>query len=211
MKIGLLGKKIGMTQIFEADNRCVPVTVVEAGPCPIVHKKTEKTDGYDAIQLGFGAQKLHRLSKAMKGHLKKAQVQAVSHLKEVRTEGESEQKVGEVLTVSVFKAGQKVDVICFTKGHGFQGVVKRHGFSGGPASHGSMSHRRGGSYGQCQWPGEVDKGHKMPGRMGNARRTIQNLKIVKILEKKNLLLIKGNLPGAKGATVLICSAKKVSP
>lgn len=208
MNTTLIGKKIGMTQIFDNDNRLVPVTVVEVGPCPVTQVKTEETDGYNAIQIGFREQKAHRLSKAKRGHLKKAGVDPVRELKEVRMGEVPTQKAGDVLMVELFEEGQSVDVVGFSKGRGFQGVVKRHGFSGGPASHGSMFHRRGGSYGQCQWPGEVHKGRKMPGRMGNARRTVQNIKVVKIFKDKNLVLLKGSFPGANGMSVLIRSAKK---
>ncbi len=197
-----------MTQIFDSDNCLVPVTVVEAGPCPVTQVKTEATDGYNAIQIGFRKQKARRLSKAGIGHLKKASVDPVRELKEIRTSETPTQKAGEVLTVALFQEGQLVDVVGVSKGRGFQGVVKRHGFSGGPASHGSTFHRRGGSYGQCQWPGEVDKGRKMPGQMGNARRTVQNLKVSKVLKDKNLLLIRGSFPGSNGSSVLIRSAKK---
>ena len=208
MNIALIGKKIGMTQVFDSDNSFVPVTLVEVGPCPVTQVKTESTDGYNAIQIGFREQKAQRLSKPKIGHMKKAGVDPVRELKEVRTSEVPTQKAGDLLTVELFEEGQLVDVIGMTKGRGFQGVMKRHGFSGGPASHGSMFHRRGGSYGQCQWPGEVHKGRKMPGRMGHTRRTVQNLKVVKILKDKNLVLLKGSFPGANGMSVLIRSAKK---
>ena len=206
--IGLLAKKVGMTQIFDQDNRRVVVTVVEAGPCPVTQVKSETSDGYNALQIGFGKQKAQRLNKPQAGHLKKAGVSAVKEFYELRLDEAPAQKPGEEITVGVFEEGQKVDVVGVTKGRGFQGVVKRHGFSGGPNSHGSMFHRRGGSYGQCQWPGEVHKGRKMPGHAGNVRRTVQNLKIIKILAEKNLLLLKGSLPGPNGHTLFIHKAKK---
>lgn len=209
MSFTLLGKKVGMTQVFDDNNQLVPVTVVEVGPCPVVQVKTQETDGYSAVQIGFGAQKEHRIAKPLQGHFKKAGVEGVSTLKEFRTEGvDDEFKVGDVLTVSKFAEGQKIDIIGTTKGKGFQGVMKRYRFGGGRATHGSMFHRRGGSYGQCQWPGEVDKGRKMPGHMGSVQRTVQNLRIVKILEDKNVLLIRGSVPGANGEVICIRDAKK---
>ncbi len=197
-----------MTQVFDANNRAVPVTVVEAGPCPVTQVKTQETDGYNAVQFGFGTQKAHRVRKPQQGHFKKAKVDAVREMREFRTEDAPEAQLGEVLTVERFEEGQMVDVIGTTKGKGFQGVVRRFGYGGGPASHGSMFHRRGGSFGQCQWPGEIAKGKNMPGHMGDVQRTAQNLEIVKIDSERNLLLIKGSFPGAKGATVYIRAAKK---
>ena len=197
-----------MTQIFNDENRLIPVTVIEAGPCPVTQIKSAKKDGYDSIQIGFRAQKEHRLSKAELGHLKKAETEPVAELSEFRTNGETDVKVGDVLTVEHFKAGQKIDVIGVSKGRGFQGVVKRYGFAGGPASHGSMFHRRGGSYGFCQWSGHVIKGKKMPGRMGGDHRTVQNLEVVKVIAEKNLILIKGSIPGSRGGLVTVRSAIK---
>jgi len=209
MSLTLIGKKVGMTQVYDEGNNLIPVTVVEAGPCPVTQVKNKERDGYEAVQVGFGEQKPHRLTKAQQGHLGKAGVDAVRTTREFRTDGSGENyEAGEVLTVARFEAGQKVDVIGTSKGRGFQGVVRRYGFAGGPASHGSMFHRRGGSYGQCQWPGEVDKGRPMPGHMGSTRRTVQNLRIVKVIEDKNLLLLKGSFPGPNGGTVLIRTAKK---
>ena len=208
MNIALLGKKIGMTQVFDEENRLIPVTVIEAGPCPVTQVKSTETDGYNAVQIGYRPQKEHRLSRAALGHLKKAGVDAVSELQEFRTNGDSELNVGDVLTVEKFEEGQKIDVIGTSKGRGFQGVVKRYGFAGGPASHGSMFHRRGGSYGMCQWPGHVIKGKKMPGHMGDVQRTVQNLKIVKVIADKNLILIKGSVPGARGSFVTVRTAVK---
>jgi len=209
MSLLLIGKKVGMTQVYDSGNNLVPVTVVEAGPCPVVQVKNAETDGYQAVQIGYGPQKEHRVSKPLQGHYKKAGVENCSELREFRAEDtEEEFKVGDVLTVSRFKEDEKVDVIGVGKGRGFQGVMKRWDFSGGPASHGSMFHRRGGSYGQCQWPGEVHKGKKMPGHMGSKRRTVQNLRVVKVIEDKNLILIKGSFPGANGQTVYIRPAIK---
>jgi len=208
MNIALLGKKVGMTQVFDEDNRLVPVTVIEAGPCPVVQIKSASSDGYDAIQLGYGSQKSQRMSKAELGHLAIAKVDPVSTLQEFRTNGSTELNVGDVLTVDKFEAGQKIDVIGTSKGRGFQGVVKRYGFAGGPASHGSMFHRRGGSYGMCQWPGHVIKGKKMPGHMGDVQRTVQNLQVVKVVADKNIILIKGSVPGSNGSLLTVRTAVK---
>lgn len=205
----LIGRKLGMTQVYDSNNCLVPVTVVEAGPCPVVQVKTEEVDGYNAIQLGFSPQKESRLSKGELGHLKKASVDPVAQLREVRADDAPSQKAGDLLTVTLFNPGDKIDVIGVTKGKGFQGVVKRYRMAGGPMSHGSMHHRRVGSIGANQWPGHVFKNQKMPGHMGQRRRTVQNLSVVKILEDKNLLLVQGSIPGATGDYVIIRSAKKV--
>jgi len=197
-----------MTQVFDDDNRLIPVTVIEAGPCPVTQVKSEEKDGYDAIQIGYRPQKSQRLSKAALGHFKKAGVEPVAELQEFRTNGDNGLNVGDILTVEKFESGQKIDVVGISKGRGFQGVVKRYGFSGGPASHGSMFHRRGGSFGMCQWPGHVIKGKKMPGHMGDARRTVQNLQIVKVDAEKNLILIKGSVPGSRGSLVTVRTAVK---
>jgi len=204
----LLGKKVGMTQIYDGENAIVPVTVVEAGPCPVVQVKTLETDGYNAVQLGFGVQKEQRLSAAELGHLKKSGTNGHRRLAEVRLGAAATVKAGDVVTVTSFKEGQFVDVIGETKGKGFQGVVRKHGVSGGPAAHGSMFHRRIGSIGMRQTPGRTWKNQAMPGHMGSNRRTVQNLKVVKIIEEKNLILIKGAVPGANGSDVVIRSAIK---
>lgn len=208
MNFLLIGKKVGMTQVYDADNRLVPVTVVEVGPCPITQIKTTEKDGYNALQVAFQQQSEKRIAQPQQGHFKKAGVNPHRVLREIRLKDVSDYKVGDVLTVSKFEAGQQVDIIGTTKGRGFQGVMKRWNFAGGPASHGSMFHRRGGSYGQRQTPGEVYKGKEMPGHMGDRQRTVQNLRIVKVLEDKNLLLVKGSLPGANNSLVLVRAAKK---
>lgn len=208
MSIVLIGKKLGMTQVFNADNTLVAVTVVEAGPCPVTQVKTAQSDGYEAVQIGFGAQKESRMAKSELGHLKKAGVEPLTELVEIRTDKPSELKIGDVLKVTNFQEGQKVDIIGTSKGKGFQGVMRRHNFQGQPASHGHMMHRRPGSVGCRQTPGHVYKGRKMPGHQGQVRCTTQNLSIVKILEDKNLLLIKGSIPGANGDIVLVRTAKK---
>lgn len=197
-----------MTQVYDSQNCLVPVTVVEAGPCPVVQVKTKETDGYNAIQIGYSSQKESRLSQAALGHLKKAKVEAVSQLREVRTEDAPSQQVGDILTASSFSEGEKIDVLGITKGKGFQGVVKRYRVKGGPMSHGSMFHRRVGSIGQRQTPGHVFKNQIMPGHMGQVNRTVQNLQVVKVLEDKNLLLVRGSVPGATGDLIVIRSAKK---
>lgn len=208
MSTTLLGRKLGMTQVYDSENCLVPVTVVEAGPCPVVQIKTQETDGYNAIQIGFSAQKETRLSKAELGHLKKAKVEAISQLREVRIAEAPSQKVGDVLTASAFSEGESVDVLGVTKGKGFQGVVKRFRTAGGPMSHGSMFHRRVGSIGQRQTPGHTFKNQIMPGHMGQRSRTVQNLEVVKVLADKNLLLVRGSVPGATGDLIIIRSAKK---
>ena len=209
MSFKLLGKKLGMTQVFDEENRLVPVTVIEVGPCPVTQIKSSDNDGYSAVQIGYGPNKEHRLSRAEVGHLKKSGIEALNHLQEFRTNGDSEDyKVGDVLTVEKFSEVEKVDVIGNTKGRGFQGVVKRWNFGGGPRSHGSMFHRRGGSYGMCQWPGEILKGKKMPGHMGNKSRTTQNLRVVKVIPEKNLLLVKGSVHGYNGSMVSVRPAIK---
>lgn len=206
MKFQILAKKVGMTQIFDDGNRRLPVTVLEAGPCPVTQVKSVEKDGYNAVQIGFGVQKEQRLSKALKGHLNPSQ--PVKELREFRTDDVADFKVGDLLTVKDIEAGIKIDVVGTTKGRGFQGVVRKFGYAGGPASHGSMFHRRGGSYGHCQTPGHVIKGKKMPGHMGHVQRTVQNLEIIKVIPEKNLLLVRGSLPGPNGGTVLIRPAKK---
>jgi large subunit ribosomal protein L3 len=208
MNFTIIGKKLGMSQIYNQDNVLVPVTVVEAGPCPVLQVKNLESDGYNAIQIGFGEQKEQRLSKAEVAHAKKAGAPAVTTLNEIRCDGTPENKVGDVLTVDQFAEGQQVDVIGVTKGKGFQGVMRRFGMDGGPATHGSMFHRRVGSIGMRQTPGHVFKNKKMPGHMGVKRRTVQNLQIVKVVSDQNLLFIAGSLPGAKGSTVLVRAAKK---
>ncbi len=204
----IIGKKLGMTQVYDGANTLVPVTVIEAGPCPVTQIKTAQSDGYEAVQIGFGAQKTQRMSKPELGHLKKAGAEPLRKLAEFRVENASEFKLGDVITVAKFSEGQMVDIIGTTKGRGFQGVMKRYNFDGQPQTHGHMMHRRPGSVGCRQTPGHVYKGRKMPGHMGQVRRTTQNHPIVKILQDKNILLIKGSIPGAKGDIVIVRPAKK---
>ena len=198
-----------MTQVYDGDNVLVPVTVVEAGPCPVVQVKSPEKDGYHAVQIGFLKTKAHRINDPETGHLKKASVEPHKLLREVRLTEASKLKAGDVVTVdAVFKEGQIVDVIGVTKGRGFQGVVKRWKVNGGPAAHGSMFHRRIGSIGQRQTPGRTWKNQTMPGHMGQERRTVQNLRIVKIIPEKNLVLVRGAVPGATGDDVVIRAAIK---
>lgn len=205
----LLGKKLGMTQVYDAQNVLVPVTVVEAGPCPVVQVKTVESDGYNAVQLGFGAQKAKNTSKAEAAHAKKAGLEVAPRvINEVRLAAAPTVKAGDVVTVAAFSEGQTIDVIGISKGKGFQGVVKKHGAAGGPASHGSMFHRRIGSIGMRQTPGRSWKNQSMPGHMGSQRRTVQNLSVVKIIAEKNLILVKGAIPGANGDDVIIRAGKK---
>jgi len=208
----LIGKKLGMTQVYDAQNVLVPVTVVEAGPCSVVQVKTVETDGYDAVQLGFSRRKEKNASKAELNHAKKAGLDSAPRvLSEVRLTAKSTLKTGDILTVESFKEGQLVDVIGISKGKGFQGVVRRFRVAGGPASHGSMFHRRIGSVGMRQTPGRVWKNQAMPGHMGSERRTMQNLRIVKVLPEKNILLVKGAIPGANGDDVIVRTAIKGQP
>ena len=208
----LLGKKIGMTQIYDAQNVLIPVSVVEAGPCPVVQVKTTESDGYNAVQLGFDRKKLKNTSKAELNHAKKAGLaDAPRTLSEVRLTEPSTLKPGDVVTVTAFHEGQLVDVIGVSKGKSFQGVVKKHHVQGGPAAHGSMFHRRIGSIGMRQTPGNVWKNQSMPGHLGTDQCTLQNLRVVKVLPEKNILLVKGAIPGANGDDVVVRTAIKGQP
>ena len=207
MKKAILGKKIGMTQIFDENGRVIPVTVVEAGPCTVVQVKTKDADGYEAIQLGFGEVKEKKLIKPTKGHFTKANVTPKKHLREFRLE-EISYNVGDEIKADIFTAGESVDVTGTSKGKGFQGVIKRHGQSRGPMGHGSMYHRRPGSMGSTSTPGRVYKGKNLPGHMGVETVTVQNLEIVKVDMDKNVILIKGSVPGNKGAILKIRNSVK---
>jgi large subunit ribosomal protein L3 len=201
-----------MTQVYDAQNVLIPVTVVEAGPCAVVQVKTVDTDGYNAVQIGFAAKKPKNSSKAELNHAKKAGLESAPRvLGEVRLAAAPTAKVGDVVTVAAFQEGQLVDVIGVTKGKGFQGVVKRFRVQGGPAAHGSMFHRRIGSIGMRQTPGRSWKNQKMPGHMGAQRRTMQNLRVVKVIADKNLILVKGAIPGANGDDVIVRAAIKAGP
>ncbi len=208
MKKALIGKKVGMTQIFDENGVVIPVTVIEAGPCVVAQVKTLENDGYEAVQLGFGEVKENKLNKPEKGHFAKANVTAKRHLREFRLDSIEGIKVGDELKADVFAAGEKIDVQGTSKGKGFQGVIKRHGQHRGPMGHGSMYHRRPGSMGPTSTPGRVFKGKKLPGHMGRVTVTIQNLDVVKVDMDKNVILVKGSVPGAKGSILKIKSAIK---
>ena len=203
MARGILGRKIGMTQIFNADGRIVPVTVVEAGPCQVVWKKTIAVDGYDAIQLGFGERRERLLTKPMRGHFAKAGARPSRYLREIRVEaGDPAHEVGQEIKADIFRENEYVDIVGTSRGKGFSGVVKRWNFNRGPMAHGSMYHRRTGSLCATD-PARVFKNRKLPGRMGAERVTIQGLRIVKVDAERNLLLIKGALPGPKGGLLIV--------
>lgn len=202
MAKGIIGKKIGMTQIFISGGRAVPVTVVEAGPCKIIQKKTIATDGYEAIQLGFEEKKERLVNKPMKGHFEKAGVKPCRFLHELRLDSEEKFDLGQEVKVDIFNEGEYVDVTGTSKGKGFAGVIKRWNFNRAPMSHGSMYHRRTGS--MCATdPARVFKNRRLPGRLGGEQTTIQGLQVVKVDQERNLLLIKGAIPGANGALVVV--------
>jgi len=206
----LLGKKIGMTQLFDAKGNLIGCTAVEVGPCTVLQKKSPETDGYHAVQLGFGAKKPKNATKPMVGHCKKANSTVVpTFIREYRTLEAIAANVGDKLTVKEFQPGQFVDVIATSKGKGFQGVVRRHKFAGGDMTHGAKGwHRRGGAIGQRLFPGRVFRNMKMPGHMGNTRITTQNLRVIQVRESDNVLLIEGAVPGAKGTYVVVRHALK---
>jgi large subunit ribosomal protein L3 len=205
----LLGKKLGMTQLFDDKGNMVGCTVVEAGPCTVLQKKSPETDGYHAVQLGFGAKKEKNATKPMIGHCKKAHVVPASFIREYRTAEPVQFNVGDKITVKEFQPGQFVDVIGTSKGKGFQGVVKRHKFAGGDMTHGAKGwHRRGGAIGNRLFPGRVFRNMRMPGHMGHTKITTQNLRVVMVREAEDLLFIEGSVPGHKGAYVVVRHAKK---
>ena len=199
----LIGKKIGMTQVFNQEGTVIPVTVIEAGPCAVVSKKTTQTDGYNAVQLGFGEAKSFRLKKPVLGQFSKNNLSPSKILKEFRTSGEDELKIGDLIDVSVFNDVKAVSVTGVSKGKGYQGVVKRWGFHGGRDTHGSMFHRVPGSIGQSSYPSKAFKGLKMPGHMGSAKCSSQNLKVIKIDAAQNLLYVKGAIPGSNNSIVFV--------
>jgi large subunit ribosomal protein L3 len=206
---GILGEKLGMTQVWDENNRVVPVTVVKAGPCVVTQVKTPEQDGYSSVQIAFGAIDPRKVNKPAQGHFAKAGVTPRRHLVELRTSDASEYTLGQELGVDTFEAGQVVDVVGTTKGKGYAGVMKRHGFAGVSASHGAhRNHRKPGSIGACATPGRVFKGVRMAGRMGVARQTTQNLEIHAIDAENGLILIKGAVPGPKGGLVLVRTAAK---
>ncbi|MDZ4170026.1 MAG: 50S ribosomal protein L3 [Coriobacteriia bacterium] len=199
----ILGRKLGMTQVWSEDDRLLPVTVIEAGPCVITQIKTDKADGYNAVQIGFGDIAERKVNKPMAGHFSKAGVEAKRHLMEVRLDGSESVKLGDAITVESLADAKSVHVSGVSKGKGFAGVMKRHNFKGGPGGHGSHSHRIPGSVGQCATPSRVFRGKKMPGHMGSETVTVRNLDVVRIDAEQNLLLVKGAVPGAKGALLTI--------
>lgn len=206
---GVLGKKLGMTQVWDADNKLVPVTVIEAGPCVVTQVRNAETDGYSAVQIAFGAIDPRKVTKPLTGHFEKAGVTPRRHLVELRTADAAEYSLGQELTAETFEAGASVDVSGTTKGKGFAGVMKRHGFHGVSSSHGAhKNHRKPGSIGGCATPGRVFKGMRMAGRMGGVRQTTQNLTIHAVDADKGLLLVKGAVPGPRGAVVLVRNAVK---
>lgn len=204
---GILGRKVGMTQVFDETGEAVPVTAIEAGPCYVTQVKTIDKDGYSALQIGFERVEERKLNKPQLGHL--GERPPLRHLREIRTDDVDEYEIGQEITVSLFEAGQRVDVTGKSKGRGFAGVVKRHGFRGGPKTHGqSDRHRAPGSIGATSTPGRVFPGMRMAGRMGGERVTIQNLEVVRVDSDRNLLLVKGAVPGVKGGLVLVREASK---
>ena len=204
----LIGRRVGMTQIFDEAGKVIPVTVIEAGPCVVAQVKSIETDGYNAIQLGFGDVKESKLNRPEKGHFAKAKLALKKHLREFRVDAIDGVNVGDEIKVDTFVAGEKIDVQGTSKGKGFQGVIKRHGQSRGPMGHGSMYHRRPGSMGPTSTPGRVFKGKKLPGHMGRVTVTIQNLDVVKVDLDKNAILVKGSVPGAKGTILKLKTSVK---
>jgi len=207
---GLIGKKLGMTQIYSEDGKVVPVTVVEAGPCAVLDVRKQDSHGYSALQVGFGNKKAKNVSKAVLGHLAKSQnaENPPAIIKEIRLEEDPTAELGSSVTADSFETGSYVDVTGTSKGKGFQGVVKRYNFGGGRASHGGDWTRKPGSIGMCEFPGEVYKGRKMPGHTGSVQCTIMGLQVVQVRAEENILLIKGAIPGHKGGIVTIRTAKK---
>jgi len=206
---GILGRKVGMTQLLTASGVVVPVTIIEAGPCHVAQIKTAQTDGYDAIQLGFGDVKPKRLPKGQLGHLKRNGLPALRVLREIRLKNTDDYAIGQKLDAELFAAGERVDVVGISKGRGFQGGVKRHGFRGGPRTHGQSDRLRApGAIGSGTTPGRVYKGKRMPGHMGNVSVTVSNLRVVLVDAERNLLAVRGAVPGAKGGLLLITEARK---
>ncbi len=207
---GIIGRKLGMTQLFGEDGCLVPVTAVEAGPCTVLAVRTAERDGYSALQLGFGKRRAKNVSRAVRGHVKAAGLEETppATIREVRWADDDAKAVGDVVGPDVFAVEDYVDVTAKSKGRGFQGVVKRWNFGGGRASHGRSGVRRPGSIGMCVSPGKIYKGRKMAGRMGGVRRTMQNLRVVEVRPDENLLLIKGSIPGPNGGIVIVRSACK---
>lgn len=207
MSKGLLGKKLGMTGVFSSRGKLIPVTVIKAGPCVVTQIKSKKTEGYNALQLGFADGK-KRVNKPTKGHLKKSGGQIVNFLREFPIENPDDFRLGQTVGVDIFQVGERVNVSGTTKGRGFSGVIKRHGFHGGKKTHGSHSHRIPGSIGCSAWPAKVIKGKKMPGQYGNKRNTVKNIEIVDLRPNENLILLKGAIPGSSLGVVEIIKSKQ---
>jgi large subunit ribosomal protein L3 len=208
---GILGKKIGMTQVFAADGTVVPVTVIQAGPCVVLQKKDAENDGYEAIQIGFDDVKEKNANKPAIGHAKKAGTAPKRFIREIRGVNLADYEVGQVIKADIFSEGEYVDVTGTSKGKGFQGVIKRHGQSRGPMSHGSKYHRGPGSMAVIRTANRIPKGKNMPGHMGNERVTLQNLEVIRVDAERNVLMVKGSIPGPKNSYVAIRSAKKKQP
>ncbi|PLX41773.1 MAG: 50S ribosomal protein L3 [Deltaproteobacteria bacterium] len=208
MSKGIIGKKLGMTQVFAGGDELIPVTVIQAGPCKVVQKKTLDVDGYNAIQIGFGTAKAQRVNKPSAGHFRKAGIEAARMLRELRVENIDDYEVGQEIGADIFKPGDYVDITGTSKGKGFQGVIKRHGFGGGRATHGSEFHRAPGALGGHTFPGKVFKGQKLPGQMGSKRVTVQNLQVVDVDPVRNIILVRGAVPGAKNGAVMLRNAVK---
>jgi large subunit ribosomal protein L3 len=210
MEKGLIGRKLGMTQVFSDEGSAVPVTVIEAGPCVVIQKKIREKDGYNAVQLGFGRKKPKKVTKPLQGHFKKADKGFFRILREFRLDDPGAYEVGAELNADLFEAGEYIDVVGISKGKGFAGGMKRHGFKGGRATHGSMFHRAPGSIGASADPSRVLKGKKLPGHMGDKRVTVQNLKIFSVRPDRNLILVRGSVPGSTSGFIIIKNAIKKS-
>ncbi len=210
MEKGLIGRKLGMTQVFSEEGAAIPVTVIEAGPCVVIQKKTRETDGYDAVQLGFGRKKQKKITKPLQGHFRQADKGFFRILREFRIDNPEEYDVGSELNADIFAVGDYVDIVGTSKGKGFAGGMKRHGFKGGRATHGSMFHRAPGSIGASADPSRVLKGKKLPGHMGDHRVTVQNLVVFGVRSERNLILVKGSIPGSMNGFVMIKNAVKKS-
>jgi len=203
----IIGRKLGMTQVFTEDGRCLPVTVIQAGPCVVVQKRVPETDGYPAIQVGFEPLPEHRVNRPLRGHFARAKAGPFRYLREFRVDNADDYQVGQELRVEMFKPGEAVDVTGVSRGHGFAGGIKRHGFQRGPMSHGSKYHRRPGSL-AAKGPARVFKGRRLPGRMGQERVTVQNLEVVRVDPERNLLLVKGSVPGIRRSLVMVRASVK---
>jgi large subunit ribosomal protein L3 len=204
----ILGRKIGMTQVFTDTGKLLPVTVIQTSGCVVSQVKTLTHDGYNGVQIAFGKERKSNITKPLQGHFAKNGLDVGTHICEFRTPGEPTHRAGDIIDASIFAKGEKVDIIGTSKGRGFQGVMKRYGFAGGPASHGSMFHRRGGSYGQRQWPGNVYKGRKMPGHTGCDKVTIQGLEVIEVQHDRGIVTVKGGIPGYNGSLVAIRKSQK---